>query len=976
MRSSSLALVLAGSFWLLDGGAGPTATSELASGEGAAVSAVIGPHGATLLLGDVRGSLALASVGRTRRASAVPEATALERTHEGVVLHRGEVDEWWRSEPTGLEHGVTLDARPPGEGPLVLVLALDGALHARDAAPGLVLLTDAADTTLARYDHLAVVDARGRSLPSAMRASSRSIRIEIDDADAAYPIVVDPLVTAEEAILTAPTTVGPVAISGDGLRAIVGTQLDDPPAGMDAGSVSIFVRTGTSWALEQRITGAWPMGRFGSSVALSTDGSRAAVGGNLEGVAGRGMVHVLVRSGSTWTEEASFVAPFGSSYGNGIALSGDAIWAATTDSARQMGVGVVVGAVYFFQRTGTTWTQVSSYVGTTASTGLGASISITDDGSRVVVGEPAVDSALVLHRATTSFTMEATLRPTTTGTGTFGQTVAITGDGTRALVGYGGDAGNTGSARVFLRSGTSWSEEATLAPVATGLGFGSSVALSADGARAAVGQVSDNTRGASAGGVHLYVRSGSTWSYGAPFYASGAAAGQQFGRSVDLADDGRRGLGGLASTGRVFTVLLTNGSTCTVAGDCSSGNCVDGVCCASACGGGAADCQACSTSAGGSTNGTCTPLVAAATTQCRAAAGPCDPADSCSASSLTCPTNVVASAGTTCRASMGDCDPAEVCDGTSAVCPADLHPAGVVCRAAAGDCDVEESCDGTSVACPTDQRLAVGTSCRASRGPCDPAEACDGASTACPADVLSPSGTNCGGMGSGSCVMPATCDGATPDCGAGTPLPAGTLCAPRDASLECDADDFCDASGHCVPTYAPATTSCGAAPSGACDAPDHCAGTSAGCVEVFATAVMCRAAAGTCDVAEFCPGTSAVCPPDGVLAAGIACRPSTSSCDPAETCDGTLAACPSDLACPGTDAGTSGDAGHDAGASDAASGNDAATIAPPAAAGCACRATPATRMPSLLYGLVALVTLTRRRRLPTDAPRARASRRT
>jgi len=53
-----------------------------------------------------------------------------------------------------------------------------------------------------------------------------------------------------------------------------------------------------------------------------------------------------------------------------------------------------------------------------------------------------------------------------------------------------------------------------------------------------------------------------------------------------------------------------NGLVCTEATQCSSGACVDGVCCDTACGGGdPSDCQACSTAAGASSNGTCQPLL-------------------------------------------------------------------------------------------------------------------------------------------------------------------------------------------------------------------------------------------------------------------------------------------------------------------------------------------------------------------------------
>ncbi|MFO0681958.1 MAG: hypothetical protein U0234_07905 [Sandaracinus sp.] len=63
---------------------------------------------------------------------------------------------------------------------------------------------------------------------------------------------------------------------------------------------------------------------------------------------------------------------------------------------------------------------------------------------------------------------------------------------------------------------------------------------------------------------------------------------------------------------RVGTRLVTddqpNGASCTDAAACTSGFCVDGVCCATECAGGTTDCNACSVAAGGSADGTCSAI--------------------------------------------------------------------------------------------------------------------------------------------------------------------------------------------------------------------------------------------------------------------------------------------------------------------------------------------------------------------------------
>ncbi len=83
---------------------------------------------------------------------------------------------------------------------------------------------------------------------------------------------------------------------------------------------------------------------------------------------------------------------------------------------------------------------------------------------------------------------------------------------------------------------------------------------------------------------------------------------------------------------------MPRGEACTQDAQCQSGNCVDGVCCESACGGGlATDCQACSVAAGGTEDGTCGAIRAEAAVVCRPSAVACDMAEVCDGTSLSCP---------------------------------------------------------------------------------------------------------------------------------------------------------------------------------------------------------------------------------------------------------------------------------------------------------------------------------------------------
>jgi hypothetical protein len=80
------------------------------------------------------------------------------------------------------------------------------------------------------------------------------------------------------------------------------------------------------------------------------------------------------------------------------------------------------------------------------------------------------------------------------------------------------------------------------------------------------------------------------------------------------------------------------GLACAQNAQCQSGFCVDGVCCESACGGGAgSDCQACGVAAGGTADGLCGAVRADAALVCRPSAVACDAAEVCDGTLLSCP---------------------------------------------------------------------------------------------------------------------------------------------------------------------------------------------------------------------------------------------------------------------------------------------------------------------------------------------------
>jgi hypothetical protein len=137
-------------------------------------------------------SLTLSGVGRQDPLAPVALGEVVQEGAR-VEIRRPGLVEWFENSDAGLEQGFTLAARPDGRGELVLELALS---EARAARRGDDLVFSTAAGRRLRYGALHVVDAAGRTLPARFElASPQRVRIAVDDAGAAYPIVVDPLLT-------------------------------------------------------------------------------------------------------------------------------------------------------------------------------------------------------------------------------------------------------------------------------------------------------------------------------------------------------------------------------------------------------------------------------------------------------------------------------------------------------------------------------------------------------------------------------------------------------------------------------------------------------------------------------------------------------------------------------------------------------------------------------------------------------------
>ena len=185
---------------------------------------------------------------------------------------------------------------------------------------------------------------------------------------------------------------------------------------------------------------------------------------------------------------------------------------------------------------------------------FGYSVAMSSDGTRVIVGAPYEDSItnagaayiFTYNESTSTWSQEAKLLSSDlAGTHKLGSAVSITGDGTRVIVGAYGEYrvwGEEGAAYIFVYSGGSWSQEAKLMASDGALNdhFGEQVAMSVDGTKVIVGVANDDDKGTDAGAAYIFTYSSGSWDTGTKIVAADGQSQDKFGFSVAINGDGTK----------------------------------------------------------------------------------------------------------------------------------------------------------------------------------------------------------------------------------------------------------------------------------------------------------------------------------------------------------------------------------------------------------------------------------------------------
>ena len=243
---------------------------------------------------------------------------------------------------------------------------------------------------------------------------------------------------------------------------------------------------------------------FSTSCSLSEDGNVLAVGSpTWDGGAGndQGAVYIFDKNGTSWTERTTALTPSDAGaidrFGISCALSSDGTVLAVGAYLWDGGAGNDQGAVYIFDWNGSSWTERTTALtpsDASANVRFGTSCSLSSDGTVLAVGAPYWD---------------------------------------------GTDDNNQGAVYVFDWNGSSWTERTT-ALTATDAGqnrlFGYSCSLSSNGNILAVG----SPRNTGTNGVmYIFDWSEGSWSERTNnLVPSDAGAGDFFSGSCSLSADG------------------------------------------------------------------------------------------------------------------------------------------------------------------------------------------------------------------------------------------------------------------------------------------------------------------------------------------------------------------------------------------------------------------------------------------------------
>jgi hypothetical protein len=348
-----------------------------------------------------------------------------------------------------------------------------------------------------------------------------------------------------------------VAMSGDGMRVVMGAPGNNAN-GIYSGHARVYKDVDGDWIqVGSDIDGEAANDLSGYSVAMSDDGMRVIVGAPLNQGIGMysGHARVYKEVDGDWVQMGSDIAggeAFGDRSGWSVAMSDDGMRVIMGAPYNQGNGGSASGHARVYKDVDGDWIQVGSDIdGKAADDHLGCSVAMSDDGMRVVVGARGIDDkgrfplghARVYKEVDGDWIQVGSDIDGETIGDRSGYSVSMSDDGMRVVVGGTGTQTHSGHARVYKEVDGDWIQVGSdIDGEAARDRSGYSVAMSGDGMRVIMGAPDNDGNGIygyDSGHARVYKEVDGDWvKMGSDI--DGEAADDLSGYSVAMSDDGMR----------------------------------------------------------------------------------------------------------------------------------------------------------------------------------------------------------------------------------------------------------------------------------------------------------------------------------------------------------------------------------------------------------------------------------------------------
>jgi hypothetical protein len=329
-----------------------------------------------------------------------------------------------------------------------------------------------------------------------------------------------------------------VSIEGD-------TAVGSAPTSGGKGAVYVFERSGTTWKQTYKLTAndAASGDQFGWASAISEDENTIIASARLDDDEGAnsGSAYVFIKSGSNWVKQAKLTASDG--------VAGDRFGAYADITKNTIVISSLAddsytGSAYVFERSGSTWTQSAKLTASDRAQNdlFGQAPSINENADTIVVGARTADSpssnsgaAYIFVRSGSSWIQQAKLTANDAASSDqFGVITDISGD-TVVIGSWYGDTPsvtNSGAVYVYKRSGTTWTQQAKITASDASSNDQFAVVDIVDNRIIVGAKFGDSSQVTDSGATYIFEKSGTSWTETTKITASDAASNDWFGWGI------------------------------------------------------------------------------------------------------------------------------------------------------------------------------------------------------------------------------------------------------------------------------------------------------------------------------------------------------------------------------------------------------------------------------------------------------------